>query len=100
MTEDREIIVDDSDETVTLTARVLADGDRYLAVVDTLELEGKGATVDAAQQSLVQIMRGWLERQDTSGKLGSALGVLGLDEETEIVLQFVDDPGAYREPFG
>ena len=100
MTEDREIIVDGADEAVTLIARALADGDRYLALVDALELEGKGSTVDAAQQSLVQIMRGWLERQDTSGKLGSALGVEGLDEETEIVLQFVDDSGAHREPSG
>lgn len=100
MTEDREIIVDGADEAVTLIARVLADGDRYLAIVDALELEGKGSTVDAAQQSLVQIMRGWLERQDTSGKLGSALGVEGLDEETEIVLQFVDDSGEHREPSG
>ena len=100
MTEDQEIAVDGSDEAVTLIARVLADGDRYLAIVDALELEGKGATVDAAQQSLVQIMRGWLERQDTSGRLGSALGLEWLDEETEIVLQFVEDCGEHREPSG
>ena len=75
---------------VELVARVVSDGDRYLAAVDGLELEGKGATPDAAQDALVQTMRGWLERLDTSGKLGAALGLDGLDEDTEIVLMFID----------
>ena len=97
MTVTKDTIDDGVDEFVTLTARVLPDGDRFRAVVDDLELEGKGATVDAAQQSLVQVMRGWLERLDTSGKLGTALGMEGLDEETEIVLEFVEEDPEPRD---
>lgn len=85
-------------DTVQLIARVTPDGNRYLAAVDGFELEGKGTTPDAAQDSLVQTMRGWLERLDTAGKLGAALGVDELDEETEIVLEFVDDLTEDREP--
>ena len=81
-----------NDDSLQLVARVTPDGDRYLAAVDGLDLEGKGATPDAAQDALVQAMRGWLERLDTTGKLGAALGVEGLDEETEIVLEFVSQP--------
>ena len=85
-------------DAVELVARVVPDGDHYLAAVDGLELEGKGATPDAAQEALVQTMRGWLERLDTTGKLGLALGVDGLDEETEIVLEFVSPPPEHQEP--
>ena len=78
------------DAPVELTAHVVADGNRYIAAVDGLELEGSGRTPDAAQDALVQTVRGWLERLDTSGKLGGALGIANLDEEAEIVLQFID----------
>ena len=77
------------DEPVQLTAHVSPDGHRFIATVDGLDLEGKGNTPDAAQESLVQTMRSWLERLDTTGKLGDALGVDGLSEDTEIVLHFV-----------
>ena len=83
-------------EPVQLTARVASDGGRFVATVDGMDLEGAGNTPDAAQHALVQTMRGWLERLDTSGKLGDALGIERLGEETEIVLHFVgdDDAGA------
>ena len=82
------------DAPVELTARVVADGNRFIAAVDGLELEGSGRTPDAAQDALVQTMRGWLERQDTAGKLADALGVEHLDDATEIVLQFAPDAAA------
>lgn len=81
----------DTDAPVELTARVTEDGDRFVAAVDGLALEGSGKTATAAADALVQVMRGWLERQDTAGKLADALGVDYLDEATEIVLQFVAD---------
>ena len=90
MTAAQETNSESSDDAVQLIARVITDGNRYLAAVDGPELESRGATPDAARESLVQTMRGWLERLDTAGKLGAALGVDDLDEETEIVLQFVD----------
>lgn len=73
-----------------LTARVVSEGARFVATVDGIDLESSGNSRDAAQESLVQNMRGWLERVDTTGKLAEALGVDWLEEETEIVLRFVD----------
>lgn len=78
-----------ADAPVQLTAYVSPDGHRFIATVDGLDLEGKGSTPDAAQESLVQTMRSWLERLVTTGKLGDALGIDGLSEDTEIVLHFV-----------
>ena len=79
------------DAPVELTARVVADGNRYVAAVDGLEqLEGAGRTPDAARKSLVQAMRGWLERMDTSSSLPDAFGRDDLDETAEIILKFVD----------
>ena len=89
MTVARENNSEQSDAPVQLTAHVSPDGHRFIATVDGLDLEGKGNTPDAAQESLVQAMRSWLERLDTTGKLGDALGVDGLSEDTEIVLQFI-----------
>lgn len=85
-----------ADETapVELTARVLEAGGRFVAAVDGLGLEGYGRTPTAAAEALVQAVRGWLERQDTTGKLAEVLGLDDLDEETEIVLQFIAEDAA------
>lgn len=78
-----------TDDPVQLTAHVSPDGHRFIATVDGLELQGSGNTPDAAQDSLVQTMRSWLERLDTTGKLGDVLGIDDLSEDAEIVLQFL-----------
>ena len=62
-------------EPVRLFAQVAADGGQFVATVAGLELAGSGNTPASAQEALVQAMRGWLERLDTAGKLGEALGV-------------------------
>ncbi len=77
------------DATVQLKARVSPDGANFIATVDGLDLEGRGNTPAAAGNALVQAMRGWLERLDTTGKLGEALGLDCLDEQTEIVLEII-----------
>jgi hypothetical protein len=73
---------------IELVATVELDGTKYVAAVEGLELETTGNTESAAQNALIQAMRGWLERQDTFGKLAEALGLEYLDEEAEIVLRF------------
>ena len=82
---------------VELIGRVMLDGGRFVATVDGLELEAMGSNRLAAENALIQVVRGWLERQDTAGRLADALGIEDLDETTEIVLQFInsgeDDPG-------
>ena len=90
-------IPESTDCPVQLAAYVFPDGNRFVAAVDGLDLEGKGNTPDAAQESLVQAMRSWLERLDTAGKLGDALGIDSLSEETEIVLQFHSHAGESQE---
>ena len=95
-------------ETLVLQARVIADGRRFCAIVDALELpdadggirlvavaklglEGSGGTPSAAENALVQTVRNWLERQDTAGSLPETLGIDGhIDEETEIILHFAN----------
>ena len=83
---------------VELVARVVTSGDQFLATVDGLELQSAGRTREAAENGLVQAMRGWLERQDTIGRLGQALGIDELNEDTEIVLRFEtgESPGGQQ----
>ncbi len=87
------IETNDRDVPVELFARIVLDGNRYIATVDQLPLEGMGNTRVAAENALVQVVRAWLERQDTAGRLADALGMDDLDEETEIVLQFINNGG-------
>jgi len=80
-------------EHVVLTARVVTEGDRYIARVDQLPLEGHGGSVKQAQDQLVQVVRGWIESQDAAGKLPEALaqaGIPGVEEDTEVQLEFVE----------
>jgi hypothetical protein len=75
-----------------LTARVVLEEGRYVARVDRLPLEGHGDSVRQAQDQLVQMVRGWIEAQDTTGRLAEALaqaGFPGADEDTELQLEFV-----------
>ena len=84
---------------IELVATVELDGTKYVAAVEGLELEMTGNTESAAQNALIQAMRGWLERQDTFGKLAEALGLEYLDEEAEIVLRFTSS-GEVRSSAG
>ena len=65
----------EDEASVELVARVVTSGDQFLATVDGLELQSAGRTREAAENGLVQAVRGWLERQDTVGRLGQALGI-------------------------
>ena len=80
---------------VELVARVVSDGGQFWAKVDGLELQSSGRTREAAENGLVQAVRGWLERLDMAGRLGQALGIDGVNEATEIVLRFdADEPSS------
>lgn len=102
MTAAREIdpIAGEDEASVELVARVVSNGDQFLATVDGLELQAAGRTREAAENGLVQAMRGWLERQDTVGRLGQALGRDDLTEETEIVLRFADEEPSSQQSSG
>ncbi len=80
-------------DTVVLTARVDREQARYVARIEDLGLEAEGESLEAAQDSLIQIMRAWIEAHDGSDTLVNILadaGYLGVDEDTELQLEFAE----------
>ena len=76
-----------------MTARVVWETDRHVATVDSLPLEGVGDSVKQAQDDLIQAMRAWIEAQDGTDSLEQTLadaGFPGVEEETELQLEFVE----------
>ena len=80
-------------ETVFLTAKVEEIENKYVARVDDLELEAMGESLETAQDELIQVVRGWIESHDGTDTLSDALadaGYPGVDEETELQLEFIE----------
>ena len=80
-------------ETVFLTAKVEEIENMYVARVDELELEAIGESLEIAQDELIQVVRGWIESHDGTDTLSDALadaGYPGVDEETELQLEFIE----------
>ena len=80
-------------ETAVLTAQVVWVEDKYVARVNELPLEGEGNSVAEAQDDLINALRSWIEYQDGTSGLESALaeaGFPGVTEDTEVQLEFVE----------
>ncbi len=80
-------------ETVVLTAKVDQVEDKYVARIEDLGLVGEGESLDAAQDDLIQVMRAWIESHDGTDTLSVVLadaGYPGVDEQTELQLEFVE----------
>ena len=80
-------------DTVLLTARVSWDEGCYLAKVDQLPLEGSGDSVDAAKEELIEVVRTWIQDHDGTDGLSQIMadaGFPGVEEDTEVQLEFVD----------
>ena len=80
-------------ETVVLTAKVDLIEDKYVARIDDLALVGEGESLEAAQDDLIQTMRAWIESHDGTDTLSGVLaaaGYPGVDEETELQLEFAE----------
>ncbi len=80
-------------ENVLLTAKVDLLEDKYVARIDDLGLVGEGETLEASQDDLIQVMRAWIESQDGTDTLSKVLedaGYPGVEEETELQLEFVE----------
>ena len=78
---------------VLLTARVAPENGGFIAKLEQLSLEGLGDSVQAAQDELILVLRAWIETQDGQDSLEKALaeaGFLGVEEETEVQLEFLD----------
>lgn len=80
-------------EKITLPARVVLQEDGYLATIDNLSLMGKGTTVRDAQDDLVGKFMSWAQTCEGQGNLETVLldaGYPGVDEDTELVVEFVE----------
>ncbi|MDA0263989.1 MAG: hypothetical protein O3A93_07230 [Chloroflexi bacterium] len=84
-------------ETVVLTAKIdragAEDDARFVVRIDDLGLEGEGDSLEAAQDELIQITRAWIESHDGTDTLSVVLsdaGYGGVDEDTELQLEFVE----------
>ena len=78
---------------VLLTARVAPENGGFVARVEQLPLEGSGDSVRAAQDELILVLRAWIETHEGQDKLEQALaeaGFPGVEEETEVQLEFID----------
>jgi predicted RNase H-like HicB family nuclease len=83
----------ETQESVVLTATIEQEEDRYVVRIDELDLEGTGESLEAAQDELIQIMRAWIETHDGTDSLSKAMdnaGYPGVDEDTELQLEFVE----------
>lgn len=80
--------------TISLPGRVLTRDGSYEAVVENLDLAGIGTSVEAAQNDLVEQFINWIQQCEGMGVLEEKLadaGFEGVDERTELVLEFVDE---------
>ena len=78
---------------LTLNARVAQEGNSFTATIDNLSPMGRGPSVKEAQDDLVEKFKSWLQTCDGQGTLEatlSAVGYDGVDEDTELELQFVE----------
>ena len=78
---------------VLLTARVATENGGFVARVEQLPLEGSGDSVRAAQDELILVLRAWIETREGQDNLEQALaqaGFPGVEEETEVQLEFID----------
>ena len=78
---------------VQLTARVTFEDGVCLAKVDQLPVEATGTSPEKAQDELAEVVRSWIQAQDSSDALEASLaaaGFTGVTEDTEIELEFVE----------
>ena len=83
----------ESQEAVVITATIEQEEDRYVVRIGDLDLEGVGESLEAAQDDLIQSMRAWIETHDGTDSLSKVMasaGYPGVDEETELQLEFVE----------
>ena len=78
---------------VSLPGKVLSRDGSYEAMVDILDMAAIGTTVEEAQDALVERFISWIQVCEGQGVLEEKLadaGYEGVDEETELVLEFVE----------
>lgn len=78
-------------ETLCLSGNVLYRDGMFEAAVDALELSGSGPSPEEAQDDLIDRFINWIQEREGQGDLEERLaraGYPGVDESTELVLEF------------
>jgi hypothetical protein len=78
-------------ERAVLTAKIEWQDGICRASIESLALSAEGETVEAAQDELINVVRGWIEVQDARSLLEETLaqaGFPGVEEGTELQLEF------------
>ena len=81
-------------EQVVLTAHTVLEDGSFVARLDRLSLAGTGGSAEEAEEDLIRLMRAWIETHDSLDDLGEILsqaGFPGVDEDTELQLEFVGE---------
>lgn len=81
-------------EQLLLTARVTCEDGSFVARLGPLSLEVLGSSEREAQDELIEVMRSWIETHDGLDDLEEILsraGFPGVDEDTELQLEFVSE---------
>ena len=78
-------------KTLSLSGNVLYRDGMFEAAVDALELSGSGESLEEAQDDLIDRFINWIQEREGQGDLEERLaraGYPGVDESTELVLEF------------
>ena len=78
---------------LVLTANVVYRENGFVAQLEPLGLTGTGDSETKAQDQLVETLRGWIELHESNETLEQALseaGFPGLEDDTEIQLEFTE----------
>jgi ABC-type thiamine transport system substrate-binding protein len=78
-------------KSVSISGDMLYHDGIFEAVVEVLELSGSGESTEEAQDELIERFINWIQEREGQGDLEERLaraGYPGVDESTELVLEF------------
>ncbi len=78
-------------KSVSISGDMLHHDGIFEAVVEVLEISGSGESAEEAQDELIERFINWIQEREGQGDLEERLaraGYPGVDESTELVLEF------------
>ena len=78
-------------KSVSISGDMLYHDGIFEAVVEVLEISGSGESAEEAQDELIERFINWIQEREGQGDLEERLaraGYPGVDESTELVLEF------------
>ncbi len=78
-------------KSVSISGDMLYHDGIFEAVVEVLEISGSGESAEKAQDELIERFINWIQEREGQGDLEERLaraGYPGVDESTELVLEF------------